>query len=53
MYMRKTVCHTGSDVAVLRRVNINLCSFMKVSTLLVSTETKQLMEGSKSLEKEK
>lgn len=51
--MGKTVCHTGTDVAVLRRVNINLCSFMKMSILVVNTETKQLMEGFESLEKEK
>lgn len=42
-----------SDPVLLRKVSTNLHSFMKMSTLLLSTGTKQLMKGFESLEKEK
>lgn len=42
-----------SDLVLLRKVNTNLHSFMKMATLVLSTETKQLMQGFESLEKEK
>lgn len=42
-----------SDLVLLRKVNTNLHSFMKMVTLVLSTETKQLMQGFESLEKEK
>lgn len=53
MYMEKTVCHIGSDLVLLRKANTNLHNLMKMSTLVLSTEAKQLMKGFESLEKEK
>ena len=53
MYTGKTVCHIGSDLVLLRKANANLHNLMKMSTLVLSTETKQLMQGFESLEKEK
>ena len=53
MYMGKTVYHIGSDLVLLRKGNTNLHSFMKMTTLVLNTETKWLMQGFESLEKER
>lgn len=43
----------GSDLVLLRKVNRNSHSFMKMSSRMLSTETQQLMQGFESLENEK
>lgn len=43
----------GSDLVLLRKANTNLHNLMKMTTLVLSTEAKQLMQGFESLEKEK